>query len=155
MVTNTYLLKPDGEKPQRNAERSTRASALPAAPVEGVVTMGCPTCGRQIPIQDIRPDGFQCPWCKEHLQRVLRGGRLAGVAILVLACLVCYVAGAKGDSLLIYGVLLYLAMGAAYHLVTSIFWPKIERDPKTRDGFLHIVPPSTRKDERGYTSRGG
>ena len=111
--------------------------------------ISCPSCGQQLRKEETRPDGFQCPSCNEHLQSGLRGGRVAGVGILVLACLVCYSAGVRGESLFIDGVLLFLPLGAFYHLVTSIYWPKFQMDPRARDDFPHIVlpPPPNQRGE--------
>lgn len=111
------------------------------SPMEGGAMMACPSCGRQIPKEDIRPDGFQCPSCKGHLRRAIRGGRVAVTAILLLACSLCYAAGLRGADVFLAGLILFLLIGAAYHLLTSIYWPKFEKDPLARDGFLHIVPP--------------
>jgi hypothetical protein len=103
--------------------------------------MACPSCCREIPMGDIRPDGFQCPWCKAHLKRGFRGGRVAHTAILLLGFWCCYEAGARGVDAFLGGVVVYFFVGGLYYLLTSIYWPKVEKDPLAQDGFPHIVPP--------------
>jgi hypothetical protein len=109
--------------------------------LEGIVTMKCPACSRQIPRDNVQPEGFQCPWCKEHLRRGLRGGRVAGLGILILACYLCYAMGARRENIFFGGSILFLLLGAVYFLLTSIYWPKFEKAPLTRDEFPHIIDP--------------
>ena len=66
--------------------------------------MECPNCGIEIPIEDVRPDGFQCSRCGDHFRRAVRGGRVAGIAILFFACFLCYAAGVRGGEHLSYRV---------------------------------------------------
>ena len=103
--------------------------------------LACPGCGGRLRKEDIRPGGFQCPWCKEHLRRAIRGGRLAMTGILFLACLLCYAAGIRGVDVFFGGILALLPIGAIYHLLTSIYWPKYEKDRGAQSETLHIVPP--------------
>ena len=108
--------------------------------VEREAMAACPSCGRQLRKEDIRPGGFQCPWCKEHLRGSLRGGRVGGAGILLLACLLCYVAGVRGENVFFYAIIVWLPLVVVCSSVTAIFWPKFEKDPGLRDDFLHIVP---------------
>jgi len=121
-------------------------SALADA-VDGVLTMGCPSCGRQIPIGDTRADGFPCPWCKADLKRTFRGGRVANTAILLLSFYLCYAAGVRGVNVIFPGLIVYLFIGCVWHFITIIHWPKFERDPLAGDKFLHIVPPPDRSEK--------
>ena len=42
------------------------------------------------------------------------------------------------------GMVVFLFIGFVWNLVTSIYWPKFERDRLARDEFLHIVPSPDR-----------
>jgi len=119
--------------------------------------MECPSCGREILLEDIRPDGFQCPWCKEHLQRAFRGGRLAFTVILLLAWYLCYAAGVRGVDVFLLGLVVSFFLGLVYHFFTAIYWPKLKKDLLTRDEFPHIVAPSTtiEKVKENRTGHGG
>jgi len=106
--------------------------------------MICPNCGREIQLGNVRPVELRCPLCNEYLRKVVRGGRIAGITILFLACCLCYAVGVRGVNLLFPGVLVYLFIGAVYHMFTSIYWPKYEKDPTMSDEFPHIVLPPDR-----------
>lgn len=107
----------------------------------------CPSCGREIPIEDIRPSGFRCPWCKEHLRRAIRGGRVAMTGILLLAGFLCYAAGVRGVNVLLPGLVVFFFIGVVWHSLTSFYWPKFEKDPKMHDDFPHIVLPPDRSNK--------
>jgi hypothetical protein len=107
----------------------------------------CPSCGRQINREDTRPKGFQCPWCKEHLVRAFRGGRVAHLSILLLGCFLCYAAGARGGNVFLLGYVTYFFIGMLYHLFTSIYWPKFKKDTAIGDDFPHIVFPTDRSNK--------
>jgi hypothetical protein len=103
--------------------------------------MECPNCGIEIPKEDVRPDGFQCSRFGDHFRRAVRGGRVAGIAILFFACLLCYAAGVRGGNIFLMGLVGYVIIGPIYHMFTSMYWPKYEKDPTMHDDFPHIVLP--------------
>jgi hypothetical protein len=109
--------------------------------------VACPSCGRELPKENLRPGSFWCPWCKEHLRACARGGRVAQLGIISLSCLLCYIGGARGASVLLDGVVLTLPMMLAYAALTAAFWPKLEKDPTMRDDFPHIVLPPDRSNK--------
>ena len=112
--------------------------------VEQAVTLACPRCGHEIPREDIRPGGFRCPSCKEHLRIALRGGRIGTTVILLLSFFLCYRAEVRGANILPLGLVVFFFLCMFWHSLSSFYWPRIESDPTMCDHFLHIVPPPHR-----------
>ncbi len=116
----------------------------------------CPVCRRQI---KVHPGSFACPWCNEKLDwpeasRIEESGVVV-VAFLIVPFVVAYLLGARGENVLIYGLLLMLPVGAAVAaamgLLRGTFFPRklrrhIEGWPD-EGTILHITtPPAPPKD---------
>src|SRR5208282_6398869 len=107
----------------------------------------CPSCGREIPREDIRPGGFRCPWCKEHLRGALRGGRIGVTAILLLTCSLFHAAGVSVANIFLLGPAVTFLIAVVWHSLTDFYWPRFEKDPTMRDDFPHIVLPPDRSNK--------
>jgi hypothetical protein len=102
----------------------------------------CPLCGREIRRGDLRPDGFRCPRCKERLRLDVGRTRLALLGTVFLAFLIPYLAGARGNTLLEYGVFLWLPFFLGYAVLHGIFLAKLVKDTRNKENdFPHIIPP--------------
>ncbi len=110
----------------------------------------CPVCGSELRREDLRRSNISCPRCGERLRWPEFGGYLfaAGVVLSpVLAFLMPYVLGARGNNLLLWGIILLLpisaALGGALGLLRGLlFQTRLERHLGTNDGrILHITDP--------------
>jgi len=102
----------------------------------------CPLCGWEMWRGDLRPDGFRCPQCKERLRMHSGSAWLAWLGSVSLAFLIPYLGGARGNTLLEYGLFLCLPFYFGYAALRGFFFPKLVRDTrKEEDGFPHIISP--------------
>jgi hypothetical protein len=107
----------------------------------------CPLCGWQMRKGDILPGGFRCPGCKERLRSGFRP-RLVGLGSIVVAFLVPYLAGARGITLVEYGIALFFPICYGYAALRGFFFPRLVKDTrKEEDGFPHIIGPPDSSDK--------
>ena len=99
----------------------------------------CPACRSEIPKEKVRREEFPCPACGEQIR--LRKFRPAEIGIsILLGFLISFVAGARGITFVLFGVLLYFAILCGYGFL--IGWSgQFERAPRERTYI--ILPPGS------------
>lgn len=105
----------------------------------------CPVCGRRIQRREIVPPEFRCRGCHEKLRIKFPRPWLVWLASLLLAFLVPYLAGARGNDLLWDGIILFWPFYLGYAGLRGFLFPRLARDSRERaDEFPHVVGPPDR-----------
>ncbi len=114
----------------------------------------CPLCGRQFHKDELKTGKLRCPACKQLLQWEKLPARrrvLIVLASVILGCLVPYSAGARGEALFWYGVLLPVPIAYAWIFVSGFLSPRLVK-AEDNDGFPHITPPPNSTGSSGSSS---